>query len=128
MSLNKTCPSLLINVLYLPLYCVTDIAIDLRDGDIGTRWRHFTTLSPISTRNVLSTGQYIYQWISAGLNDKWVKHKGSTAFHTAPREDNDIGNHCGQFMCYSFRLAARDLLFVPSHTQDSSYHGLCCSN
>ena len=28
-------------------------------------------------------------------------------------------------MGYSFRLAARVLLYVPSHRQDSSYHGLC---
>ena len=26
---------------------------------------------------------------------------------------------------YSFRLAARVLLYVPSHRQDSTYHGLC---
>ena len=27
-------------------------------------------------------------------------------------------------MGYSFRLAARDLLYAPSHKQDSTYHGL----
>ena len=26
---------------------------------------------------------------------------------------------------YSFRLAARVLLYAPSHIQDSTYHGLC---
>ena len=26
---------------------------------------------------------------------------------------------------YSFRLAARVLLYVPSHRQDNTYHGLC---
>ena len=26
---------------------------------------------------------------------------------------------------YSFRLAARFLLYAPSHRQDSTYHGLC---
>ena len=26
---------------------------------------------------------------------------------------------------YSFRLAARVLLYAPSHTQDSTYYGLC---
>ena len=26
---------------------------------------------------------------------------------------------------YSFRLAARVLLYAPSHRQDSTYHGLC---
>ena len=26
---------------------------------------------------------------------------------------------------YSFRLAARVLLYTPSHKQDSTYHGLC---
>ena len=28
------------------------------------------------------------------------------------------------YMEYSFRLAARDLLYAPSHTQDIAYHGL----
>ena len=28
-------------------------------------------------------------------------------------------------MGYSFRLAARGILYVPSHRQDSTYHGLC---
>ena len=26
---------------------------------------------------------------------------------------------------YSFRLAARDILYAPSHREDSTYHGLC---
>ena len=28
-------------------------------------------------------------------------------------------------MRYSFRLAARVLLYAPSHRQDKTYHGLC---
>ena len=28
-------------------------------------------------------------------------------------------------MGYYFRLAARDLLYAPSHRHDSTYHGLC---
>ena len=28
-------------------------------------------------------------------------------------------------MGYSFRLAARGILYAPSHRQDSTYHGLC---
>ena len=28
-------------------------------------------------------------------------------------------------MSYSFRLAARVLLYAPSHRQDRTYHGLC---
>ena len=29
---------------------------------------------------------------------------------------------------YSFRLAARILLFASSHRQDNTYHGLCCTS
>ena len=29
---------------------------------------------------------------------------------------------------YSFRLAARVLLYAPSHTQDSTYHRFCCTS
>ena len=29
------------------------------------------------------------------------------------------------YMGYYFRLAARDLLYAPSHRQDSTYNGLC---
>ena len=31
-------------------------------------------------------------------------------------------------MGYSFRLAARVLLYAPSHRQDSTYHSLCYTN
>ena len=32
---------------------------------------------------------------------------------------------CSRHMGYSFRLAARVLLYAPSHRQDSTYHNLC---
>ena len=28
-------------------------------------------------------------------------------------------------ICYSYQLAARVLLYAPSHRQDNTYHGLC---
>ena len=31
---------------------------------------------------------------------------------------------CRHYMGYSFRLAARVLLYAPSHRQDNTYHGL----
>ena len=36
----------------------------------------------------------------------------------------DHSDHC-RHMGYSFRLAARVCLYVPSHRQDSTYHSLC---
>ena len=38
--------------------------------------------------------------------------------------DSERGNGCCH-MGYSFRLAARVLLYAPSHRQDNTYHGLC---
>ena len=35
--------------------------------------------------------------------------------------------HC-HHIGYSFRLAARVLLYAPSHRQDNTYHGLCCTS
>ena len=35
------------------------------------------------------------------------------------------GNPLAHFMVYSFLLAARYLLYVPSQRQDSTYYGLC---
>ena len=32
---------------------------------------------------------------------------------------------CCRHIGYSFRLAARVILYAPSHRQDSTYHGLC---
>ena len=29
---------------------------------------------------------------------------------------------------YSYRLTARVLLYAPSHRQDNTYHGLCCTS
>ena len=35
---------------------------------------------------------------------------------------------CCCHMGYSFQLKARVLLYAPSHRQDSTYHGLCCTS
>ena len=35
---------------------------------------------------------------------------------------------CCHYMGYSFRLAARDLLYASSHRQDGTYHGLCITS
>ena len=40
--------------------------------------------------------------------------------HSDTREET-----CCHHMGYSFRLAARVLLYASSHTQDNTYHGLC---
>ena len=32
---------------------------------------------------------------------------------------------CHHYICYYFQLAARVLLYAPSHTQDCTYHSLC---
>ena len=37
----------------------------------------------------------------------------------------EIEETCCRNMVYSFLLAARVLLYAPSHRQDSTYHGLC---
>ena len=39
--------------------------------------------------------------------------------------DSEREKTCCCHMGYSFRLAARVLLYAPSHRQDSTYHGLC---
>ena len=36
-----------------------------------------------------------------------------------------IEDTCCDHMGYSFRIAARVLLYASSHRQDSTYHGLC---
>ena len=38
--------------------------------------------------------------------------------------DSERGNRC-RHIGYSFRLAARVLLYAPSHRQDNTYLGLC---
>ena len=40
--------------------------------------------------------------------------------HQIAREET-----CFSHMGYSFRLAARVLLYVSSHRQDNTYHGIC---
>ena len=42
------------------------------------------------------------------------------------KDHSDIGKEtCCRHIGYSFRLAARVLLYAPSHRQDSTYHDLC---
>ena len=36
-----------------------------------------------------------------------------------------VKDHSDSHMVTSLRLAARVLLYAPSHSQDSTYHGLC---
>ena len=38
--------------------------------------------------------------------------------------DSKKKTHCCHFMGYFFQFAARDLLYIPSNSQDSTYHGL----
>ena len=40
-------------------------------------------------------------------------------------KDHSATTHCCHYMDNSFQLATRDLVHVPSHRQDSTYHGLC---
>ena len=44
--------------------------------------------------------------------------------HHSVREET----YCRLYMGYSFRLAARVLLYAPSHRRVNAYHGLCYTN
>ena len=35
---------------------------------------------------------------------------------------------CRDYMGYTFQLAARDILYAPSHREDSIYYSLCYTN
>ena len=52
-----------------------------------------------------------------------ISMNGSDTPVTRPETDN--AGLSSQDMGYSFRLAARVLLYAPSHRQDSTYHDLC---
>ena len=43
------------------------------------------------------------------------------------KDHSDSGKetHCHHYMFFSFQLSARNLLYAPSHRQDSTYHSLC---
>ena len=43
-------------------------------------------------------------------------------------KDQSVETCCHQYTCYSFQLTARNLLYAPSHRQDTTYHGLCYTN
>ena len=45
--------------------------------------------------------------------------------YIAWRPLNEIGNMLPLLHCYTFQLAARDLLYAPSHRQNNTYHSLC---
>ena len=66
--------------------------------------------------NVLFNGALstFYLWLY-GVENMVKDHSDSERVETC----------CRCYMGYSFRLAARDLLNAPSHSQDSTYHGLC---
>ena len=42
--------------------------------------------------------------------------------------DSEKGNPQPPHIGYSFRIAARVLLYAPSHRQDGTYHSLCCTS
>ena len=46
-------------------------------------------------------------------------------FYGYMASDNERGNPLPQYMGYTFLLAARDILYAPSHRQDSIYHDFC---
>ena len=50
-----------------------------------------------------------------------ARKEGMKGYVASDHSDSERGNYMG----YSFRLAAMVLLYAPSHRQDSTYHGLC---
>ena len=46
-------------------------------------------------------------------------------FYLTTHSTHYIYGCCHQLMGYSFQLAARVLLYSPSHRQDNTYHGIC---
>ena len=70
---------------------------------------------------------------------QWSRKEGNVLFNDAlntfylrshgvrhmVKDHLDREETCCQHMGYSFQLAARVLLYAPSHRQDITYHGLC---
>ena len=48
--------------------------------------------------------------------------------HSDREREREREETCCCHMGYSFRLAARVILYAPSHRQDSTYHDLCCTS
>ena len=57
------------------------------------------------------------------LNTFYLRLYG-VRFMVKDHSDSERGNRCCH-MGYSFRIAARVLLYTSSHRQDSTYHSLC---
>ena len=93
-----------INTFYLRLYGVRHMVKDHSDSEKGEREREMFYLMTHSTH-------FIYSYMAS---DIWLRIILIVRKETRCR-------HIG----YSFRLAARVLLYAPSHRQDSTYHGLC---
>ena len=80
---------------------------DLGGGAVA--WKHYLRCRNVLFNDALNTFYYGYM-----ASDIWLRTILIVREETRCR-------HIG----YSFRLAARVLLYAPSHRQDSTYHGLC---
>ena len=70
------------------------------------------------------------QWHAEGIYKKKVEltnvlQENKIDIICAQETHMNKENCCCHYLGYSCRLAARDLLYSPSHRQDSTYHGLC---
>ena len=72
--------------------------------------------SPATTTkegNVLFNDDTFYLWLYG------IRHM------VKDHSDSEREKTCCHHIGYSFRLAARIILYAPSHRQDNTYHGLC---
>ena len=65
-------------------------------------------------RNVLFNDAHIFYLRLYGVGHMVKDHPGG-----------ERGTRCRHYMGFSFRLAARFILYASSHRQDNTYHGLC---
>ena len=71
-------------------------------------------------------------WVTEGRKEMFYLTTHSTHFiygymvknHSDRWREETRCRHIG----YSFRLAARVLLYASSHRQDNTYHGICCTS
>ena len=91
--------------------------------------------------NPLDLGIKIQVWFPWGITVYTEWKEGNLLFNDALKtfylrlygvrymvkdhSDSERGNPLPHYMGYSFRLAARVLLYAPSRRQNNTYHGLC---
>ena len=92
-------------------------------------WQHAWCMVDLRSIPVNNTIVIFFEQVINGRKEKALLNDALNTFYLRSYGVwHMVKDHSDSHMGYSFRLAARAILYASSHRQDNTYHGLCYTN